>query len=613
MSNICPPVLDFKRYCVKFTDFSCEQIEELVSYYSQFNEYLCQIIVDTTTTHVSKLSYDSLWVNSVCQALNIIIPTTTTIPIISYTSRFNKYICQHILYIFYNTNINEFVCQYKVPHNSFISIFRTWICQYLEIPTTEETTIEETTIEETTTEVTTESTITTTEPTSTETTIGTTLSTTIDEYDNIYLYNGYTILDERNISNSNAHVPTNNEINTLITFLGDIGIAGGKLKEIGTENWITDSGSTNDFGFTAKPGGYRDNSGECYYKGYTTWFWISTLYYGIPTYIFLNDYSNSLNKGHNYSINSGFSIRLIVDTPIEILDNHAIYVGNDSRRYNCVLIDSQWWMAEDLKETQYRDHSIIPIIEDNTVWHDLTSGARSRYIDTITTIEETTTTTTIITTTVEEQSLKLTLINITYADLLISGSSSNVSDWNTFFDLPTNGTPFTSVNVIDNVVNLYGGSNIILKDNLFDDVGGYGINIRGFEDNAGCIIIAGNNCFGSRNYSGCIYLNTVTLPNLTITGEWCFYNCGSLISLDFPNLTTIGNNCFYDCANLILINIPLCTNLGITVEFNGVFNGIVENTITLTVPSALMTCNEGQPDGDIQYLQANNTVTIIEI
>jgi hypothetical protein len=44
-----------------------------------------------------------------------------------------------------------------------------------------------------------------------------------------------------------------------------------------------------------------------------------------------------------------------------------------------------------------------------------------------------------------------------------------------------------------------------------------------------------------------------------------------------------------------------------------VFDGIIGNIITLTVPLALMTCNGGNPDGDIQYLQANNTVTIITV
>lgn len=40
---------------------------------------------------------------------------------------------------------------------------------------------------------------------------------------------------------------------------------------------------------------------------------------------------------------------------------------------------------------------------------------------------------------------------------------------------------------------------------------------------------------------------------------------------------------------------------------------ITGKTITLTVPAALMTCNGGNPDGDIAYLQANNTVTVIQV
>jgi len=44
-----------------------------------------------------------------------------------------------------------------------------------------------------------------------------------------------------------------------------------------------------------------------------------------------------------------------------------------------------------------------------------------------------------------------------------------------------------------------------------------------------------------------------------------------------------------------------------------VFNGITGNTITLTVPAALMTCDGGNPDGDIVYLDNNNTLTVIQV
>ena len=38
-------------------------------------------------------------------------------------------------------------------------------------------------------------------------------------------------------------------------------------------------------------------------------------------------------------------------------------------------------------------------------------------------------------------------------------------------------------------------------------------------------------------------------------------------------------------------------------------NGI---SIIITIPSILMTCNGGAPDGDIAYLIANNIVTIFD-
>jgi len=59
--------------------------------------------------------------------------------------------------------------------------------------------------------------------------------------------------------------------------------------------------------------------------------------------------------------------------------------------------------------------------------------------------------------------------------------------------------------------------------------------------------------------------------------------------------------------------IPNCINMGDTVGLTNVFVGITGQAITLTIPAALMTCNGGNPDGDIQYLQANNTITIITV
>ncbi len=51
-------------------------------------------------------------------------------------------------------------------------------------------------------------------------------------------------------------VPNDNDWNTLITFVGGNAVAGGKLKEKGTQNWATpNEGATDEFGFKALPAG----------------------------------------------------------------------------------------------------------------------------------------------------------------------------------------------------------------------------------------------------------------------------------------------------------------------------------------------------------------------
>lgn len=122
------------------------------------------------------------------------------------------------------------------------------------------------------------------------------------------------------------------------------------------------------------------------------------------------------------------------------------------------------------------------------------------------------------------------------------------------------------------------------------------------------LLTTGSNTFGS-----CINLTSLNLPSLQAAGDYTFGNVYSLTQIILPSLVYIGNLGMYGCTSLTTISLPSCTNLGGSVGNNNVFQGITGNIITLTVPAALMTCNAGQPDGDIQYLQANNTVTVITV
>jgi len=232
--------------------------------------------------------------------------------------------------------------------------------------------------------------------------------------------------------------------------------------------------------------------------------------------------------------------------------------------------------------------------------------------------------------------LRLLFDDIANANSLV-GDASNVSDWNSFLDLPALGSPFTSVEVVGNEVKLYGGANIKVKPALMYDEGyQYLVSI---VDEIGCITSVGGDAF-----SYCELLTSVSLPECTIIYGWQdspqtdyggFGYCQALTNINIPKLVTIGSYgmtdnistslnfpllttvqsyyAFGGCYNVTSINIPSCTTLGATVGNNSVFSGPSGNNITLTVPSALMTCNSGNPDGDIQDLQANNTVTIVTV
>lgn len=118
---------------------------------------------------------------------------------------------------------------------------------------------------------------------------------------------------------------------------------------------------------------------------------------------------------------------------------------------------------------------------------------------------------------------------------------------------------------------------------------------------------------GDLAFYDCLLLTSINIPNAIIIGNVSFRNCIVASIFNFPNATTIVDGAFYDCSSATTINLSSCTQLGNNTLDNFVFFGITGNIITLTVPSGLMTCNSGNPDGDIQYLQAHNTVTIVTV
>lgn len=99
-------------------------------------------------------------------------------------------------------------------------------------------------------------------------------------------------------------------------------------------------------------------------------------------------------------------------------------------------------------------------------------------------------------------------------------------------------------------------------------------------------------------------LINVSLPVATTIGLQSFYGCTSLGEVSLPTVASIANYAFYDCVSLSNISLPAATEIG-----EGVFDGIVGKTITLTIPHDILSSN----NSSLNFLTGHNTVTIIEV
>lgn len=128
------------------------------------------------------------------------------------------------------------------------------------------------------------------------------------------LYNYYAIIDERKLCMKGWHIPDEDEISDLISFLEGESSAGGMLKEIGTTHWLTPNiGATNSSGFTALPGGGRIGSGTFTNIGLKGYYWNSLEKYAFSNLFTLSFDSNSSIKTYGYKYSDGYSVRCVKD------------------------------------------------------------------------------------------------------------------------------------------------------------------------------------------------------------------------------------------------------------------------------------------------------------
>ena len=130
-----------------------------------------------------------------------------------------------------------------------------------------------------------------------------------------YLYNWYAVDDSRNIAPDGWHVATDAEWTTLTDYLGGTSVAGGKMKETGTSHWNSpNTGATNESGFTAFPGGYRnDGDGNYGNIGSSGYFWSSSEIYSSLAWERLLNYNSSEVNRYYTNKEHGFSVRCVRD------------------------------------------------------------------------------------------------------------------------------------------------------------------------------------------------------------------------------------------------------------------------------------------------------------
>ncbi len=124
----------------------------------------------------------------------------------------------------------------------------------------------------------------------------------------------YTWETANRVCPSGWHLSSQDEWKALSAYLGGETIAADKLKESGTDHWQKPvSQATNESGFTAIPGGYRNENGDCFVLGYNGWWWCSTEKDpGRAYHVLIFGHTKDVTISYNDKSN-GFSVRCVKD------------------------------------------------------------------------------------------------------------------------------------------------------------------------------------------------------------------------------------------------------------------------------------------------------------
>jgi hypothetical protein len=150
-----------------------------------------------------------------------------------------------------------------------------------------------------------------------------------------------------------------------------------------------------------------------------------------------------------------------------------------------------------------------------------------------------------------------------------------------------NGAKFGDTIVFDNV-----GYSVV--DNAF-----LGVGLTGFLKCSAQTV--GNLTF--RNNT----IKDIYFPLVETIGDRTFFS-NEINRIYFPLVQTVGERCFAE-NEIEYFNAPIIQNIGPTTGLNDVFTNNTGNNVTVIAPAIHQTSNGGGLEGDLDYLDDNNTVT----
>jgi uncharacterized protein (TIGR02145 family) len=127
------------------------------------------------------------------------------------------------------------------------------------------------------------------------------------------LYNWYGV-NTGKLCPAGWHVPSDAEWTILSTYMGGDSITGNQLKETGITHWQSpNTGATNESGYTALPGGYRNSDGSFSDIKKYGYLWSSTENSSVDSYCRDLFYDSGDLARSDSNSKAGFSVRCLKD------------------------------------------------------------------------------------------------------------------------------------------------------------------------------------------------------------------------------------------------------------------------------------------------------------